>query len=171
MPPETTNINGITDEMLQGMPTLDDVLPDFLRFIGDAVLIAHNANFDGSFVNAALKQRWEWARKQKKEDASQGSLLEGLAEPNPSEAAGAKDGRAASKPDLWAPPFAQLPNRVADTLNFAKEAFPGLPKYKMQDLAMFLKIQALDAHRAEDDARVCMELFIKCAERTFQKLS
>ena len=174
MPSDTTRINGITDGMLQGMPTLDEVLPDFLRFIQNAVLIAHNANFDGSFVNAALKLRWDWARKQKKEDASQGSLLDSLGETNPSEAKGAQGSavpQTGSPPLWWAPPFALLPNRVVDTLIFSKEAFPGLPKYKMQDLAMFLKIQALEAHRAEDDARVCMELFIKCAERTFQKLS
>jgi DNA polymerase-3 subunit epsilon len=174
MPPDTTRINGITDGMLQGMPTLDEVLLDFLRFIQHTALIAHNANFDGSFVNAALKLRWDWARKQKKEDASQGSLLDGLGETDPLEAKGAQGitvTQTGNSPAWWAPPFALLPNRVVDTLLFSKEAFPGLPKYKMQDLAMFLKIQALDAHRAEDDARVCMELFIKCAERTFRKLS
>jgi DNA polymerase-3 subunit epsilon len=37
--------------------------------------------------------------------------------------------------------------------------FPDLPKYALQELAVRFGIQALDAHRAEDDARVCMELF------------
>lgn len=55
-----------------------------------------------------------------------------------------------------------LSNRVIDTRIFAREMFPGLPKYALQDLALRFGIKAIDAHRAEDDARVCMELFRVC---------
>ncbi|MEL3906532.1 MAG: 3'-5' exonuclease [Treponema sp.] len=53
----------------------------------------------------------------------------------------------------------QLVNKVVDTRIFAKEVFPKLPSYALQDLALQFGITALEAHRAEDDARVCMELF------------
>ena len=54
-----------------------------------------------------------------------------------------------------------LSNKVVDTRIFAKEVFPGLSSYALQDLAVQFGITALEAHRAEDDARVCMELFEK----------
>ena len=54
-----------------------------------------------------------------------------------------------------------LANKVVDTRIFAKEVFPGLSSYALQDLAVQFGITALEAHRAEDDARVCMELFDK----------
>lgn len=55
-----------------------------------------------------------------------------------------------------------LDNPVVDTRIFAREMFPGLPKYALQDLAVRFGIKAVEAHRAEDDARVCMELFLVC---------
>ena len=55
MPAEVTKINGITDSMLAKQPNAAAiVLPDFLRFIGDSVLIAHNAQFDINFINEEL---------------------------------------------------------------------------------------------------------------------
>lgn len=159
MPAEASKVNGITDAMLAGKPSLDEVMPDFLRFIEGTVLVAHNAPFDCSFIDAALSARFEQARKAKAEDLSQGSLL---ADEGPPEGEGSRPGRAAA---IWDPPFAALPNRVVDTRIFAKETFPGRWKYSLQELAKYFNIEALDAHRAEDDARVCMELFVKCAEK------
>ena len=46
----TTNLTGITNDMLTGKRTIAEVMPDFLEFIGDAPLIAHNANFDYNFI-------------------------------------------------------------------------------------------------------------------------
>jgi DNA polymerase III epsilon subunit-like protein len=63
-----------------------------------------------------------------------------------------------------------LGNRVIDTLVFAREMFPGLPNYKLQSLATKFGITAIDAHRAEDDARVCMELFLVCVNALKEKL-
>ncbi len=64
-----------------------------------------------------------------------------------------------------------LANRVVDTRILAREVFPGLPKYALQDLAARFGIEARDAHRAEDDARVCMELFLLCVERIRERVS
>ncbi len=54
-----------------------------------------------------------------------------------------------------------LPHRVVDTLAMTKVAFPNRQTYKLQDLARDLKIVVNSAHRAKDDARVCMEVFLK----------
>lgn len=53
LPPGITKITGITEEMLVSKPPLCDVLGEFLRFIKGAILIAHNAEFDASFLRAA----------------------------------------------------------------------------------------------------------------------
>lgn len=50
IPLEIEKLTGIQDEMVMDSPMIDQVLPRFLDFCGDAVLVAHNANFDMSFI-------------------------------------------------------------------------------------------------------------------------
>ncbi|SHJ63610.1 exonuclease, DNA polymerase III, epsilon subunit family [Clostridium amylolyticum] len=45
-----TSINGITNEMVEDAPSIQEVLPRFLDFIGEEVLIAHNCTFDMKFL-------------------------------------------------------------------------------------------------------------------------
>ena len=42
--------------MLADKPTIHEVLPKIMEFLGDNVLVAHNATFDIGFVNAALER-------------------------------------------------------------------------------------------------------------------
>ncbi len=55
IPFEIEKLTGINDEMVVGAAKIETVLPEFLEFCQDAVLVAHNANFDMSFImeNAA----------------------------------------------------------------------------------------------------------------------
>ena len=53
---EIVDLTGITDEMLKGAPTLEEVFPKFLEFVGDRVLVAHNADFDTAFIRGVCKQ-------------------------------------------------------------------------------------------------------------------
>ena len=46
-------LTGITDEVLVEAPEIHSVLPHLLEFLGDSVLVAHNARFDVGFLNAA----------------------------------------------------------------------------------------------------------------------
>jgi len=112
MPAAAERVNHISDEMLRGKPSLDEILPDFIGFIGDTVLMAHNAPFDCGFLKEKIKE--------------------------------------------------QLQNPVIDTLVLSRECFPGLKSYSLQNLALNFMFPALDAHRAEDDARLCMEIFLQC---------
>ena len=47
-------LTGITDDMLVDAPEIDEVLRDFREFIGDSVLVAHNARFDMGFLQTGL---------------------------------------------------------------------------------------------------------------------
>lgn len=57
IPAEITRINGISDKMVHGKPTIENVIPHFLDFIRGCVLVAHNASFDIGFLNAVLKNQ------------------------------------------------------------------------------------------------------------------
>lgn len=50
IPFEITQLTGITDEMVIESPDIETILPQFLEFAGDGVLVAHNAGFDVGFI-------------------------------------------------------------------------------------------------------------------------
>jgi DNA polymerase-3 subunit epsilon len=54
------------------------------------------------------------------------------------------------------------PNPAWDTVAIAKTAISGLPSYSLKSLASSFGIHQTAAHRGADDARVCMELFVRC---------
>ena len=49
-----TRLTGITDDMLKDQPAIDGIFPQFHRFLGSSVIVAHNASFDVGFLNANL---------------------------------------------------------------------------------------------------------------------
>ncbi len=54
--PKIVELTGITDSMLVGAPNVEEALPKFIEFCGDRPLVAHNADFDVSFVTAACER-------------------------------------------------------------------------------------------------------------------
>lgn len=53
IPPSATAIHGISDEMVAGEATLAEVLPSFVAFATDTVLVGHNVGFDLRFLRQA----------------------------------------------------------------------------------------------------------------------
>jgi DNA polymerase-3 subunit epsilon len=49
-------ISGITDDFLQDKPLFREIVDDFLNFVGDGILVIHNAKFDIGFLNSELKR-------------------------------------------------------------------------------------------------------------------
>jgi len=54
VPNEAVRVHGLTDEFLRDKPLFAGIAEEFLEFVGDATLIAHNAAFDIGFINAEL---------------------------------------------------------------------------------------------------------------------
>ena len=55
IPPMITALTGISNAMVANQEPIEVVLPCLLEFLGDAVLVAHNASFDVRFLQAALQ--------------------------------------------------------------------------------------------------------------------
>jgi DNA polymerase III epsilon subunit family exonuclease len=51
IPPFITHLTGIDNETVRGAPVIDDAITDFTEFLGDSVLVAHNATFDYGFLS------------------------------------------------------------------------------------------------------------------------
>ena len=52
----TIELTGITDDMVQNAPDVDEVLYKFKEWAADSILVAHNASFDMGFINAGYKK-------------------------------------------------------------------------------------------------------------------
>ena len=57
IPYEITQLTGIHDEMVMEAEMIEQVLPKFVEFCEGAVLVAHNANFDMSFINENIRRQ------------------------------------------------------------------------------------------------------------------
>lgn len=117
MPAEAEAVHGLTDEFLAAMPPFADKADALLDFLGDAVLVAHNAPFDIRFLNMELERL----------------------------------GRAAIDPV-----------RVVDTLELARQRFPGA-KHTLDALCLRFGIDrsARVRHGARIDAELLADVYIE----------
>ena len=56
IPQRVVEVTNITDDMVKNAETIDKVMPKILDFVGDSVLVAHNADFDIGFLKYNAKQ-------------------------------------------------------------------------------------------------------------------
>jgi DNA polymerase-3 subunit epsilon len=56
IPADAVAVHGLTAEFLADKPLFAAVTDELLAFLGDAALVAHNAGFDITFLNAELKR-------------------------------------------------------------------------------------------------------------------
>lgn len=66
VPEEVVKVHGLTYDFLKDYPTFDKIADEWLSFVGDGILVAHNATFDMNFINFELKQlgkpQYNWDR-------------------------------------------------------------------------------------------------------------
>ena len=118
IPEFITELTGITDEMMVGQPALDVVLPRFLEFVGDQVLVGHNVNFDINFIYDACEE-------------------------------------------LGLPPFG---NDFIDTMRVARRLHPEYENHRLQTCIKKIGLPKRGLHRAEDDADLCAQVYLKMIE-------
>lgn len=56
IPPFITELTGISNDMVKNEEGIETVLPRFRKFLGDRIMIAHNAKFDLKFLNYYLRK-------------------------------------------------------------------------------------------------------------------
>ncbi len=56
IPPGASAVNGISDDMVKGKPTIDVLLDSFAEFCEDLPMVAHNAPFDSQFLIHEIKR-------------------------------------------------------------------------------------------------------------------
>ena len=62
IPDEVQNLTHITDDMVKDSPTIEEVLPQFIEFTKDSILVAHNSSFDVGFIaHFAAEQKLEFS--------------------------------------------------------------------------------------------------------------
>ncbi|HAL86526.1 MAG TPA: 3'-5' exonuclease [Deferribacteraceae bacterium] len=54
IPPESIKWHNITDEMVKDKPKVEEILPDFMKFVGTSVIVGHHINFDIKMINKEL---------------------------------------------------------------------------------------------------------------------
>lgn len=56
MPYEAEAVHGLSMEFLSTKPLFSDIAKEFIAFLGDSAIVAHNSGFDLSFLNAEFKR-------------------------------------------------------------------------------------------------------------------
>jgi DNA polymerase III epsilon subunit family exonuclease len=59
IPPSIARLTGIDNGMVRRAPRFTEVAGEFLKFLGDAVIVAHNAPFDRAFLNAEFQRAYQ----------------------------------------------------------------------------------------------------------------
>jgi DNA polymerase-3 subunit alpha (Gram-positive type) len=54
IPENIVKLTGIDNNMVSDKPTIENILPNFIDFVGDSILVAHNATFDTGFLREAI---------------------------------------------------------------------------------------------------------------------
>ena len=65
IPSEITKLTWITNEMVKMAPLFSEIIPIFLDFLQNDIIVAHNANFDYWFISENIyNHTWTWIKNQ-----------------------------------------------------------------------------------------------------------
>ena len=55
MPDSAFKVHGLSENFLIDHPVFSEIVDDFMDFVGDGLLVIHNANFDMGFINSEMR--------------------------------------------------------------------------------------------------------------------
>jgi len=61
IPTFITKLTGIDNKLVKDAPTITEILPSFVKFLGTDVFVAHNATFDYRFLEHNLKKHFKYS--------------------------------------------------------------------------------------------------------------
>jgi DNA polymerase III subunit epsilon len=117
---EVIAIHGITNDMVENAPRIEDKIAEFHKFIQGAIPVAHHAPFDLGFIAIEFEKA-------------------GLSLP-------------------------EMPVLCSSLLS--RKLFPESTNHRLQTLIQFFKLPQGAAHRALDDAKACLEVGLRCLEKS-----
>ena len=56
MPAEAEAVHGLSQEFLSTKPLFSEIVDEFMDFVGESIIVAHNAGFDMGFINSELER-------------------------------------------------------------------------------------------------------------------
>ncbi len=59
IPPASTEFHGMVDSMFTDKPVIDEVLPEFLQFVGNSVIVGHHISFDIHMLHRHIKETYD----------------------------------------------------------------------------------------------------------------
>lgn len=123
IPKKIQELTNISQDMVDNMPTIEEVLPKFMEFVGESTMVAHNAPFDMGFIRRDVKKFMGYDYKP----------------------------------------------AVIDTLQMARDLYPGLKAYGLKNLNKVLGLSLDNHHRAVDDSQATANMFIIFIEKYMEK--
>ncbi len=162
-------LTGITNDMVADKPTIEEVLPKFIEFIGDSVLVAHNAEFDMGFIAEKCRKqniKFKVADKPTIEEVLP-KFIEFIGDSvlvaHNAEFDMGFIAEKCRKQNI------KFNNKSVDTLTLARVLLPELKRHRLNIVAKALGVQLLNHHRAVDDAQATALIYIKFLEMLEKK--
>ncbi|MBU2445911.1 MAG: 3'-5' exonuclease, partial [Bacteroidetes bacterium] len=159
IPRYITEMTGIRNEDVQNSPTFRDISYKLQEFIGDAVLVAHNAKFDYNFLlHSFLREEEMFTR------------LPHLAEPGGQARLPHQPARPIQLREAGGSEFGgQTRLQTLCTQRLSKRIFAGIGKTSLGALTRFFGLRNTAKHRALGDAKVTAHIFLRLIEEGRQK--
>ncbi len=142
IPEHVVQIHGICDDDVKKQPGPMEVVSEFINFAQNSLLVAHNARFDGGFLEKYLQSMYS-TMPVKSDFVSQQKVQ--------------------CDPISMAP-FAGV--AVLDTVSLARTVYPGLPSYSLYNLKKHWNIHVARNHRGLDDARAAARILWHCSRKS-----
>lgn len=159
IPVYVSKIHGITDEDVNSSPKPIEIIKNFIHFSENSLLVAHNARFDGMFLQKYLFNICDFLTAEKpmnKFEKCRAELLEKQK----------NKGRDRKKADSLKMAWKGI--AVLDTVSLSRNIFPDFPSHSLSNLKKQWGIETPRSHRGLDDAISAARVLNQCLSRCLE---